>query len=735
MHATRCTIASALCAGLLVAAAARAATITTLAKSGDADAAGTKLASFDSAVASSRTRVAFRGITQALMTKNGTTFAVIAKTGDALPAPLSGTYNGFFDPHINDSGSIVFRAGMNAVSSDLGLFFFNGTTFSTIVTRPTAIVKFPPDINSAGDVVYEDSNTTLFLWTGGSSVPIVAVGAAVPGGGTIASLGRFPVMNDSDVVAFEAQVSGAGDGIFTWDPINGIVTVAQTGAPSPVGGTYGSFNNNQAVAINNASGGQVAFTANLTGSPADGVFRYTPGPVTIKIAATGDLVGVDTLTNFDDEYVGINGSGTVAFEGRFGSTRRLAQGSGGALTGLGVVPSNAHDFGPRLSTTGRIVWSHSGDIQEYDGAITTVVTDTDVTPFGTGLSAREPCINNGNVIAFRALRPAIHELSRGTAEPILQKGDPSPVSGTIGSLVEHFFKGNLAISATDTGGALIVRNTNAGLVKVVANGDASPLGGTLDLSPLLDDVHEFAVKGSKVLFHSLVTGGSATEAICRATSNGTIQTVAKVGDPAGGALILDFTQVWASGSKAVFKADLDNTTSGLFIAAAGQPATTIALVGDSAPDTGGETFASIGNVATGGSSVAFAADLAGGVATTGLFSWKNGTLTKVVLEGDTTPLGGTFFAFLDTDTASIATGGGGSAFVAGVNGGSSAEGIFLFRRGAISTIVKVADATPLGGTFEALDLGEPLTLLGTTVVFEGNLSGAGAALGLFTARP
>src|SRR3989442_14400044 len=94
---TRRTIAFSLCASLLAAAGARAAPITTLAKSGDADSAGTKLASFDSAVASNKTKVAFRGITQALMTKNGATFAVIAKTGDALPSPLSGTYNAFFD--------------------------------------------------------------------------------------------------------------------------------------------------------------------------------------------------------------------------------------------------------------------------------------------------------------------------------------------------------------------------------------------------------------------------------------------------------------------------------------------------------------------------------------------------------------------------------------------------------------------------------------------------------------
>ena len=110
MHAARCTIASALCASLLAAAAARAATITTLAKS-----------------------------------------------GNALPSPLSGTYNAFFDPHVNDSGSIVFRATMNAASSDLGLLFFNGTVFSTIVTKPTATVRFPPDINSAGDVVYKSA--------------------------------------------------------------------------------------------------------------------------------------------------------------------------------------------------------------------------------------------------------------------------------------------------------------------------------------------------------------------------------------------------------------------------------------------------------------------------------------------------------------------------------------------------------------------------------------------------
>ena len=131
----------------------------------------------------------------------------------------------------------------------------------------------------------------------------------------------------------------------------------------------------------------------------------------------------------------------------------------------------------------------------------------------------------------------------------------------------------------------------------------------------------------------------------------------------------------------------------------------------------------------------FAADLQGGVPTTGLFAWKKGALTKIVLEGDPTPVGGTFLPFASTDVAAIATSGASAAFIAPVSGGSSGEGVFLFRKGTISTIVKAGDATPLGGTFEFLDIGSPLSLSGTTAVFEADLTGAGAALGLFNAKP
>jgi hypothetical protein len=105
------------------------------------------------------------------------------------------------------------------------------------------------------------------------------------------------------------------------------------------------------------------------------------------------------------------------------------------------------------------------------------------------------------------------------------------------------------------------------------------------------------------------------------------------------------------------------------------------------------------------------------------------------VDGDVTPAGGTFPpAFFDPSFASIALSGSRAAFIATVTGGSADTGLFLFKSGALSSIVLAGDATPLGGTFTDFNL-EPIALFGRTAVFGAFLDGAGAFSGLFNAKP
>ena len=67
---------------------------------------------------------------------------------------------------------------------------------------------------------------------------------------------------------------------------------------------------------------------------------------------------------------------------------------------------------------------------------------------------------------------------------------------------------------------------------------------------------------------------------------------------------------------------------------------------------------------------------------------------------------------------------------------TAGDGLFLSRKGVISTLLLAGDPTPLGGAFSSFDQAEPISLAGKAVVFEASLSaGSGAAVGLFSAAP
>jgi len=74
-----------------------AVTVELLFKSGDAASDGTRLDSLEGPVATSPSALVFRGRTSAILVKTGTTFTLIARTGDPLGPPHTGTF--FVDFH------------------------------------------------------------------------------------------------------------------------------------------------------------------------------------------------------------------------------------------------------------------------------------------------------------------------------------------------------------------------------------------------------------------------------------------------------------------------------------------------------------------------------------------------------------------------------------------------------------------------------------------------------------
>ncbi len=739
-----------LCAAVVHAAVSwsepAAADIEVLLKSGDTAPDGRILSGFSSPTASSKKIAAFLGTTSAIITKSGSTFAAVAKTGDPLPAPLTGTFNTFADPVINDAGNVAFRASLNSPNADSGLFYccdagaivpigLTGGTSGQAVT-----ISNPPDMNNNSDVVYERGTDDIYLWSLGTltSVLLASDGTAAPGGGTFNRFGDRPVVNDSQVVAFEGEVSGGPEGIFvTAPPFSTIEACALEDAATPIGGTFKIFATNAAVAINTF--GYVAFTAGVAipGPDTSAVFACdSSGPTLSTVAQEGDLVSGTPLSSIDDEFVGIDDAFNVAFEGT-AAGRQLVLASGG-LTALTPLASSAAEFAPRLTAGGRVIWRRTGRIERFDGAITTVVGQPDLTPIGLAISPREPSINNLDDMVFRATQSVLYVLDDGNLEVVAAPGGPSPGVGTYGAVRSPVFRGSsLAFAAADSGGELIALKRGHGAVtQVLHSGDLVPGGGTFDLGS-----SALAVSGSKVLFHSFLSGTLATEGLFRVnTQSGRIDTLALEDDPApAGGVFEDFLAVYPAGNDAVFISTLDSSFSGIFLTSRSGPIQVV-LEGDALPDTGGGTLSRLGGVAVKGKRVVFTGEVSGGTVSDGLFVWSHGRITRLVSAGDPAGVGNTFSTvfssgIVDGVIAPLALTSS-PVLVASLSGANS-EGL-LFVRSATS-VVPVAyagDPTPLGGTVSGFNLGEPISRIGNSVILEAGFSASsGVALALVRAEP
>jgi hypothetical protein len=210
----------------------------------------------------------------------------------------------------------------------------------------------------------------------------------------------------------------------------------------------------------------------------------------------------------------------------------------------------------------------------------------------------------------------------------------------------------------------------------VASGDPTPLGGTFDgfEAPHINRQGAIAFIGS-------ISGGPVTEAIFVA-AGGKLTPVLRAGDPVpDGGKVGKIEDAGVNNRGDVpLRAFLEEAkaTTGFYLVSQGK-LTKVAAAGDPLPD--GKVFEGAHGrpIANGRGAVAFKAQLQGGRrggSREALYVVSQGTLTKVVAEGDPTPVGGTFISITPPSLSEA----GAVAFRASIQGGRASEGIFLARR-------------------------------------------------------
>lgn len=229
-------------------------------------------------------------------------------------------------------------------------------------------------VNARGDVAFfaklmrGTADEGLFLWHDGRAAPIAAVGAAVPGGGTIAGFTERPTpsLNASGKVAFTAAIEGgrASDAVLAWSG-GKLSTVVQSGtrAPGVPGAVFFDF---APPALNDAGDAAFLTTLRRGRDTLDAIYLAAKGKLTKVVAAGDPAPGGGSFAALAAPV--LNAGGTIAFAavveggptpgGIFvaGENNALRQvvGAGNAAPGGGVFTRISEHIG--LDDAGRVAF-------------------------------------------------------------------------------------------------------------------------------------------------------------------------------------------------------------------------------------------------------------------------------------------------------------------------------------------------------------------------------------------
>jgi hypothetical protein len=227
---------------------------------------------------------------------------------------VSGTYlPSFVNARFNARDDVAFDGAVSGPPMTTGVFVGNGLRTSAIALginpdpmKPSFTDVFDAFITSDGEVVFQDNVNNIFRSDGRRIVPVVQVGDAAPGGGTVQP-GTYAV-NERGAVVYGARISGATatQGMFRVDRRR-TVTIVRDDQAVPTGGRFlGVFGT---PVIND--GGAVAFFAEMADGSADfGVFRGNGQDLMPVCVANQRAPGGATFADFGEPL--INRHGQVA---------------------------------------------------------------------------------------------------------------------------------------------------------------------------------------------------------------------------------------------------------------------------------------------------------------------------------------------------------------------------------------------------------------------------------------
>jgi hypothetical protein len=530
-----------------------------------------------------------------------------------------------------------------------------------------------PVLLRSSTVAFMGSSQGVFVHGPQGLSEIAISGDLSPGGQTFTTFGRQPFMSSNPSwVVFQARLDDGDDGIFLWDG-NSVLAVAVED-----GETWSGLNRNPAV--NNL--GHVAFIDHDSLVVWDGSFT------TVATESDPNPCGgiFYRIPQGSSGGPSLNDSGSVAFGNRGTSSNvwGVFVWDGSSIIPIACagdatpVGGTFDRFGERpiISNTGDVVFVGHRDPFYWElflysgGALSAIAEGYDVDDnlvVGVNASGDVAFVAGGGVFLY----------SGGSVTPVIGEGDPCPTGGSFGTIyprsVSLSASGEVSFEAICAAGRGIFRSPVGGPATLLADQSTPTSVGTG-----FHFRHPIGTSASTVAFSGTRSG--IIQARCRTSGCGDFETLVAAGDPVSdlpGQSVSSFSLLNGSKRAVVFEAFL----------------------------SGGDEYGY------------------------GFFIHERRSVQKVALQEEALPEGegeGWLYpAYFDSDDVpSQSVSRGRVAFLADVDHQSNydfSHGIFVYRRGRLSTLARAGDPAPGGGTLGSFS--SP-SISGSRVVFAAGVDGS-----------
>ncbi|HEY7914628.1 MAG TPA: choice-of-anchor tandem repeat NxxGxxAF-containing protein, partial [Blastocatellia bacterium] len=570
----------------------------------------------------------------------------VAATGEAAPG-TAGTFNlqgnnigVLANPNyfLNDSGDLAFVSNVaGSPPANRGIWIGDGSgppakLFVSSDPTGTALggnfgTSNIRGFNNAGKVLFS-SNVLggsaphgLFLKDLSSAPDVVFAQNQPAPGGTTETFGATmqAQLNNNGDIAFETRLQGGPSpvGWFFRGAMSATVKIAFEGEVTPAGGTFGLAGINAGPRL--TDNGHVGFFADILGLGQNGLFRWSSGPGLVSVVTTNDTLPAGANTVIRPFMPGASDDRIVFQAWKAGGRMTLFSKSnknhGGQITRL-------FGEGDAAPSTGGRIWFLNPNFS--------LVNDEEEVAFGC-------TILGGSVYPAQAI--FTHKAGFGLRK-VVASGDPAPGGGTFASSgitggdaappARINSQGQIAFEAAVQDGpsvslGLFIGSAAGGVQKLARIGDPSPLGGTF-IGFNAGNALSLNNSGDVAFQANSQDGPTITTALYVGSGTGSPAKLVAQGDALAGGTVSSVPGIFQmnNAGQVAYVVNMTGGPSprGIFLGTAGGAQLPVALVGDTAPGSGGEIFIDFRNqtmTLNNAGQVAFWAALSGSTVTTAYY--------------------------------------------------------------------------------------------------------------------